>query len=85
MLSSLPPSRMRKGKIVSAEEAIQVIQDGDTIATGGFVSIGVPEEILLKIEEYFLATGRPRDLTLVYAAGHRRSLGARPQTWQTGY
>jgi propionate CoA-transferase len=69
MLSDLPPSRMRKGKIVSAEEAIQVIHDGDTIATGGFVSIGVPEEILLKIEEYFLATGRPRDLTLMYAAG----------------
>ena len=69
MLSDLPPSRMRKGKIVSAQEAIQVIQDGDTIATGGFVSIGVPEEILQKIEEYFLATGRPRDLTLVYAAG----------------
>ena len=69
MLSSLPPSRMRKGKIVSAEEAIQIIQEGDTVATGGFVSIGVPEEILLKIEEYFLATGRPRDLTLVYAAG----------------
>jgi propionate CoA-transferase len=69
MLSDLPPSRMRKGKIVSAQEAIQAIQDGDTIATGGFVSIGVPEEILLKIEEYFLATGQPRDLTLVYAAG----------------
>jgi propionate CoA-transferase len=69
MLGSLPPSRMRKGKIVSAHEAIQVIQDGDTVATGGFVSIGVPEEILLKIEEYFLTTGKPRDLTLVYAAG----------------
>ncbi len=69
MLSSLPPSRMRKGKIVSAREAVQVIQDGDTVATGGFVSIGVPEEILLKIEEHFLDTGRPRDLTLVYAAG----------------
>jgi propionate CoA-transferase len=69
MLSTLPPSRMRKGKVVSAEEAIQVIQDGDTVATGGFVGIGVPEEILLKIEEYYLQTGRPRDLTLVYAAG----------------
>ena len=69
MLGALPPSRMRKGKIVSAHEAIQVIQDGDTVATGGFVSIGVPEEILLKIEEYFLTTGKPRDLTLVYAAG----------------
>src|SRR5208337_4027443 len=69
MLGALPPSRLRKGKIVSAQEAIQVIQDGDTVATGGFVSIGVPEEILLKIEEYFITTGKPRDLTLVYAAG----------------
>ncbi len=69
MLSTLPPSRMRKGKVVSAEEAVRAIQDGDTVATGGFVSIGVPEEILIHIEEYFLQTGKPRNLTLVYAAG----------------
>jgi propionate CoA-transferase len=69
MLSNLPPSRMRKGKVVSAEEAIQVIQDGDTIATGGFVTIGVPEELLLKVEEYYLKSGKPKNLTLVYAAG----------------
>jgi propionate CoA-transferase len=69
MLSTLPPSRMRRGKVVSAQEAVRVIQDGDTLATGGFVSIGVPEEILRKIEEYYLETGRPRNLTLVYAAG----------------
>lgn len=69
MLSTLPPSRMRRGKVVSASEAIQAIHDGDTVATSGFVGIGVPEEILLRIEESFLATGRPRDLTLVYAAG----------------
>ncbi|MGC9323249.1 MAG: acyl CoA:acetate/3-ketoacid CoA transferase [Desulfomonilia bacterium] len=69
MLSALPPSRMRRGKVVSAEEAVRVIQDGDTVATGGFVGSGVPEEILLKIDEYFLETGKPRNLTLVYAAG----------------
>ena len=69
MLSTLPPSRMRRGKVVSAEEAVRVIQDGDTVATGGFVGIGVPEEILLKIDEYYVETGRPRNLTLVYAAG----------------
>ncbi|HRT46461.1 MAG TPA: CoA-transferase, partial [Desulfomonilia bacterium] len=69
MLSSLPPSRMRRGKVVSAEDAVRAIQDGDTIATGGFVSIGVPEEVLRKIEEIYLETGRPRNLTLIYAAG----------------
>jgi propionate CoA-transferase len=69
MLSSIPPTKVKRGKIVSAEEAIKVITDGDTIATGGFVGTGFAEEIAVKLEGYFLATGRPRDLTLVYAAG----------------
>jgi propionate CoA-transferase len=69
MLSSLPPSRMKKGKVVSAEEAVRVIRDGDTVATGGFVGIGFPEEIAIRLEEYFLSHGKPKNLTLVYAAG----------------
>ena len=69
MLGALPPSRMKKGKVVTCEEAIQVIHDGDTIATGGFVGIGFSEEIAIKLEECFLKTGHPKDLTLVYAAG----------------
>jgi len=69
MLGALPPSQMKKGKIVTCEEAIQVIHDGDTIATGGFVGIGFPEEIAIKLEECYQNTGHPRDLTLVYAAG----------------
>ena len=31
MLFALPPERAKKGKIVSAEEAVQVISDGDTV------------------------------------------------------
>jgi propionate CoA-transferase len=55
--------------VVPLEEAIQLIQDGDNIATGGFVGIAVVEEILIGIEEYFLSNQKPRDLTLMYAAG----------------
>ena len=69
VLSSLPPDRAKKGKIVTAEEAVRVIRDGDTIATGGFVGIGFPEEIAIALEAYFLAHRKPRDLTLIYAAG----------------
>ncbi len=63
------PTRVKKGKIVSSEEAVQIIRDGDTIATGGFVGTGFAEEIAIRLEERFLKTGKPRDLTLVYAAG----------------
>ncbi|MDK9725500.1 MAG: acyl CoA:acetate/3-ketoacid CoA transferase [Sterolibacteriaceae bacterium MAG5] len=65
------------GKIVSAREAVCLIRDGDTVATGGFVGIGFPENIAVAIESLFLegeasdthGIGHPRNLTLVYAAG----------------
>ncbi len=69
VLSSLPPQRAKKGKIVSAEEAVRLIRDGDTVATGGFVGTGFAEDIAIALEAYFLKTGHPRDLTLMYAAG----------------
>ena len=65
------------GKVVSAADAVRLIRDGDTVATGGFVGIGFAEEIAIALEEQYLATGeqnlqslgKPRGLTLVYAAG----------------
>lgn len=69
MFSSTPPTKVKRGKIVSAEEAVRVIRDGDTVATGGFVGTGFAEEIAVKLEERFLKTGKPKDLTLIYAAG----------------
>ena len=65
------------GKVMPAVDAVRLIRDGDTIATGGFVGIGFAEEIAIALEELFLETdaqilqavGKPRNLTLVYAAG----------------
>ncbi|MFH1154720.1 MAG: acyl CoA:acetate/3-ketoacid CoA transferase [Pseudomonadota bacterium] len=69
MLSSLSPAKAKKGKIVSSEEAVQLIRDGDTVATGGFVGIGFPEQLAIDLETYFLRTKSPKNLTLLYAAG----------------
>ena len=68
MLTPVQAMRMKKGKIISAEEAVVLIRDGDTIATEGFVGTGFPEEIVIQLKEHFLRTGGPRNLTLIYAA-----------------
>jgi len=51
------------------EQALAAIGDGVTLATGGFVGTGFPEGLAVGLERLFLETGRPRGLTLVYAAG----------------
>ncbi len=69
MLDPMTAMRLKKGKIVSAAEAIDLIRDGDTIVTAGFVGAGFAEELAIALKERFLNTGTPRNLTLTYPAG----------------
>ena len=58
-----------QNKLISAEAAAKLVADGDTVTTSGFVGIGVPELLLKALEERFVETGTPRNLTLFFAAG----------------
>ncbi|MCO4757235.1 MAG: acyl CoA:acetate/3-ketoacid CoA transferase [Oceanospirillaceae bacterium] len=55
--------------ILSAAAAAQLIPDGSTVVTAGFIGIGFAEHLAKAIEQRFLKEGHPRGLSLVYAAG----------------
>lgn len=50
-------------KFVSLEEAIALIRDDDHLISGGFGSLGSPEELYTGLADRFRAEGHPRNLT----------------------
>lgn len=56
-------------KIMPVEDAIALIQNGDTMAVSGYGTNGVPEKLLAGLEAKFESESSPLDLTLVYAGG----------------
>jgi propionate CoA-transferase len=66
-----------RDKVVTAEEAVALIRDGDTVVAEGFAGQCFAEELTLALEARFLQTGAPRDLTLAFtvAQGNRGGRG----------
>ncbi|HTZ38828.1 MAG TPA: acyl CoA:acetate/3-ketoacid CoA transferase [Syntrophales bacterium] len=62
-------AHMKRGKIVSADEAVRLIRDGDTVALDGVMGGGTPDELIIALEKRFMESGEPRGLTLLYASG----------------
>ncbi|MCC5946190.1 MAG: acyl CoA:acetate/3-ketoacid CoA transferase [Bernardetiaceae bacterium] len=60
---------MLRNKIVSAQDAVELIKDGDTVLVGGFIGAGFAEHLAVALEERFVQTAAPKQLSLVYAAG----------------
>lgn len=56
-------------KVMSMDDAVALIQDGDEIIFNGFGSMGFPEEICIAMEEKFLKTGHPANLKYIGGAG----------------
>ncbi|MGY8523908.1 acyl CoA:acetate/3-ketoacid CoA transferase [Paracidovorax citrulli] len=56
-------------QVITAEQAAALVQDNWTVASAGFVGAGHAEAVTEALEARFVASGLPRDLTLVYSAG----------------
>jgi propionate CoA-transferase len=71
------PTTSARDKVVTAADAVRLIQDGDTVAIEGFGGQCFPEELTIALEERFLSTGSPSDLGIVFtvAQGDRRGRG----------
>lgn len=67
LLNQFESTYTKKDKLVSAEEAVRMIRDNDTVVFGGFAGVGACEEIAAELEKYYLETGAPKDLTLMFA------------------
>lgn len=57
-----------KSKVTSVKSAIERIRPRDTVCTSGFVGTGTPEELIRALENRYLKTRAPFDLSLVFAA-----------------
>ena len=68
---------MKKATILTAVEAAAYIKDGMTVVPSGFVGSCCPEALNKAVEQRFLKTGSPKDLTLlmVSAQGNRDGSG----------
>ncbi len=59
---------MMKNKIVSADEAVAIVRDRDTVCTSGFVGVGTPDELLIALAKRYRESRHPSALTLMFAA-----------------
>ena len=65
-------------KIISSQQAAELVKDNMTVALSGFMGFGVPEELMWALGKRFKETQTPRDLTLYHTAaiGDNKERGA---------
>ncbi len=64
-----------KNKVISADQAIALIKDGDVICTTGFVQSCIPEALHAALEKRYVETKAPKGCTLIMCAGAGDSKG----------
>lgn len=65
-------------KVIDRRKAVSLIEDNMTLAMLGFVTLSVPEDLIVSLEERFLEEGHPRNLNVFYtsAIGDGKDHGA---------
>ena len=66
---------MLKNKVISADQAVALIGDGNVVCTTGFVQSCIPETLHAALEKRFVETASPKGLTLIMCAGAGDSKG----------
>lgn len=56
-------------RVMTAKEAVKMIESGKVLCNEGFVGDGIAEELLLELANRYEATGLPKDVTLIHSAG----------------
>jgi propionate CoA-transferase len=57
-------------RVVSFDEAVKFVHDGDTLLIGGSGGgHAVPEALIIALEKRFLGSGNPRDISLLHPVG----------------
>ena len=58
-----------RSKLTSAQDAVALIRDNDTVCVSGFVAQGAPEAVLQALGDRFSDTGSPKALTALFGGG----------------
>lgn len=59
-------------KFMTAEEAVKVIEDNDTLAVNGFIGTAHPEALSTALEGHFLENESPTNFNFYLCSGTRR-------------
>lgn len=64
-----------KNKVITASQAVALINDGDVVCTTGFVQSCIPEMLHAALEHRYVESQHPKGLTLIMCAGAGDSKG----------
>lgn len=57
------------GKVMTAEEAVSLVKNGDCICVNSFVGLSYPGEIYMALNNRYVRNGEPKDITFISSAG----------------